>query len=231
MKVPVTVPPKLTAAVAALALTALGAAGCGKGAAVPPEEPPRAAKASGGEDRTSCEAGVLELDEGRRVVAIASEQLRYLILLPVAEDWQVDCTGKQVVVEAGSDALAMHLFLHHVPDAPDDVDERAMLERLADGSRKQAASQGGVQLVQEDLIEVEGHLLHESLMEAQAEGGTAQAWSYWTVRESPDGSLLMLHYTWVHIAGDVPEHEVANMRHLMQAVGGAFDILPRTDPA
>jgi hypothetical protein len=217
-------------------VAAMGAAllmgGCGGGApAEPTADPPaqRAEASSGGEDQ-GCEAGILEMEGGQQVVAIASEEHRYLLLLPVAEDWQVACTGSQTVMEAGSESLAMHIYLHRVEDKKP-FDERAMLAELVDVTKEQAAVQQGLRFVQDEVMEVEGHLVHESLVEAEAADGPAQAWSYWTVRESVDGGVLLLNYMWTTQQEGVSDHDVLQMRGLMQAIGGAFDILPAEEPA
>jgi hypothetical protein len=210
---------------------AVAIGGCAGGAVeAPVDEPASQAEASSGDEELSCEAGVLETEQGQQVVAIASEEHQFLILLPVAEDWRVDCTGSETVVEAGSETLAMHLYLHRVTDV-EGFDERGMLEQLADKARQQAEAQGGVRFVQGDVVEVEGHLVHESLVEAEADAGTAHAWSYLTVREGSDGSVLMLNYMWTTMEGSSAEQDVLRMRDLMQAIGGAFDILPQAEPA
>lgn len=215
--------------VGTMALALVGA--CGGSAAVEPAETsPQTeqaaqADATQGDEDLSCEAGVLEMDGGQQVVAIASEEHHYLLLLPVAEDWKVDCTGSRTVMEAGSESLAMHLFLHRV-EGSGSFDERGMLEQLVGASKEQAATQQGVRFVQEDVLEVEGHLVHESLVEAQDPAGPAHAWSYWTVREGVDGSVLMLNYMWSTRVDDASEQDVLRMRDLMQTVGGTFDILP-----
>jgi hypothetical protein len=218
-------------------VTALGAGllmgGCGGGSPAEPtaEAPPARAEASSGGEEQGCEAGILEMEGGQQVVAIASDEHRYLLLLPVAEDWQVACTGSKTVMEAGSESLAMHLYLHRVEEkAP--FDERAMLAELVDVTKEQASAQQGVRFIKDEVMEVEGHLVHESLVEAEAADGPAQAWSYWTVREGVDGSALLLNYMWTTTRqGGPSDHDVMQMRGLMQAIGGAFDILPAEEPA